>query len=1051
MQKYLLKEVYKDLLNEAILDQSTFLEKLVKIAEKKPAVEGKYGKLIKIIVSAMKKTKLISLRGDQSHLEDLSKKSDISPEERALLKKRKKDNKKQRKQAEVTIHKSLKEIKGLDGEPIDLKKMRPLYDSLISYLENKSLVSIDDCIMSADFYMKDFYANADLEEKKIIDTGKFDFSLIFKRTNFYQRFLDFKVRLTGISTELIQIYEDDNIKIVYPTTPDMFNTVIREESGFVDWCTQSPTTWYSYSRTQYLMILRNKNELGVSESTYIISLKVNHDGTVDYNGTCDANNKHMNKASIQEVLGSSNVEDIIFKKTNSPAFKSSRNEMDPNDEEYKDYIDTLLDVNNFKSITNMLVLYSTLVSEESFGEVANFIFDASIKKNKLDDIVDVYCDVISSIHFEREEGLQNTNIDWKLPLIIHDLFEKVTERLFQKTLEPRNHEKYLIALLDLLGDKLQFILGAEVDKLKDSAMNAFNTNNFINFKKVILAISRNQAAEAIVLDSKDSHEILTTKGFKKFFEEKKGNIITADDYDLNYNFHSTSAEIILTRIILNNKDYFAKYLQSNEGKEKSSSTHEDVDIKTIVSYMENKIEKNSHDINSLKKGLDALSPYLLSSNISDANAILDNVLYDADLLNTLYQKSSVITNIAFRMLMTNLNKDSGINYNAKSSEVFEFCISVMSVDSIIETLRKIVRNPYMQFLSLINICISFNKNLNSTNEKIVAVLSRLMLSYTHIHEEIIISLSKDDTDKKQHYYTTKDTIDFYLDLVIEWGNYLSFARSVKEGIVTNNFLNIGKRNTASPKLHYFIESLIKIPTLKSILLSPQKRVPTSQIEPSLNIGDIYCILYIDTISRLSNENIIETLKSYVNIIMSGDPSMSQPTLILQLAKEINRALVKRVIPDNRLSIIVGRAIHSTLFFGQDSFFYRDLVLQMIKRFNDLKTSFEKKLLAKIVWSGWFAHLREIERNLILINFISIGSDNVENRLSAKDRAIVRDCLINGTRKNKKHLLQDKEIILALTRKLDRISKRHMYLAFPSEKDLNEMLIREYLKELLTYN
>ena len=241
-----------------------------------------------------------------------------------------------------------------------------------------------------------------------------------------------------------------------------------------------------------------------------------------------------------------------------------------------------------------------------------------------------------------------------------------------------------------------------------------------------------------------------------------------------------------------------------------------------MSYMENKIERNSHDINSLKKGLDALSPYLLSSNISDANAILDNVLYDADLLNTLYQKSSVITNIAFRMLMTNLNKDSGINYNAKSSEVFEFCISVMSVDSIIETLRKIVRNPYMQFLSLINICISFNKNLNSTNEKIVAVLSRLMLSYTHIHEEIIISLSKDDTDKKQHYYTTKDTIDFYLDLVIEWGNYLSFARSVKEGIVTNNFLNIGKRNTASPKLHYFIESLIKIPTLKSILLSPQK-------------------------------------------------------------------------------------------------------------------------------------------------------------------------------------------------------------------------------------
>ena len=64
-------------------------------------------------------------------------------------------------------------------------------------------------------------------------------------------------------------------------------------------------------------------------------------------------------------------------------------------------------------------------------------------------------------------------------------------------------------MLDLLGDKLQFILGAEVDKLKDSAMNAFNDKD--------LATDWRFPSEAIQLSDKDrGHSILANA--KDLFE-----------------------------------------------------------------------------------------------------------------------------------------------------------------------------------------------------------------------------------------------------------------------------------------------------------------------------------------------------------------------------------------------------------------------------------------------------------------------------------------------------------------------------------------------------
>ena len=98
-----LKSVYKNLLKEAIIDQGTFLDKLVSIITNKLTDDSSFGNLLNKIILTTKKSGLLELKAEQEEIENKIK--DASPELKADLKKKKTLNKKARKKAEISIHK----------------------------------------------------------------------------------------------------------------------------------------------------------------------------------------------------------------------------------------------------------------------------------------------------------------------------------------------------------------------------------------------------------------------------------------------------------------------------------------------------------------------------------------------------------------------------------------------------------------------------------------------------------------------------------------------------------------------------------------------------------------------------------------------------------------------------------------------------------------------------------------------------------------------------------------------------------------------------------
>ena len=82
---------------------------------------------------------------------------------------------------------------------------------------------------------------------------------ILKTTKFYKQYHEFKSDLGSFSNEVIRVYEDNIIEVVYPTNSYSFNSFIEESGHDVTWCTQSPSTWESYNSRQYVMILRDKS------------------------------------------------------------------------------------------------------------------------------------------------------------------------------------------------------------------------------------------------------------------------------------------------------------------------------------------------------------------------------------------------------------------------------------------------------------------------------------------------------------------------------------------------------------------------------------------------------------------------------------------------------------------------------------------------------------------------------------------------------------------------------------------------------------------------
>ena len=217
-------------------------------------------------------------------------------------------NKKSRKSLEQVVIDQIRKHKNIDGSPVEIRNILPLYDSMLEFISNKGDVNINDCIMAADLYMKELYKNADAETIDKMELGDVDFSEVFVKTKYYEEFMQDFI----LNQKNLLIYEDDKVKITYPTGNFSFNRTIRNyKRADVTWCTKMLSSWlyHTNDKQQYVCIMNVKG-LDRSHQDYIISLKVLRDGSIDYNDTCDANNDHMNIDSVTKYLSQDALEEI---------------------------------------------------------------------------------------------------------------------------------------------------------------------------------------------------------------------------------------------------------------------------------------------------------------------------------------------------------------------------------------------------------------------------------------------------------------------------------------------------------------------------------------------------------------------------------------------------------------------------------------------------------------------------------------------------------------------------------------------------------------------
>lgn len=376
----------KTLLFESIVGQTYFLEEIYKIAKSNEEKGITLGKITKAICEAVDDDEI-----GFNAARDLSGKQ----------------AKKVRSEINTKIHKKVASLKGYDNSSFSLKGIKQFYDNILKYAKEKSDVSLDECMLASDFFMKAFYPICDPETKEKVDLGEYPLDEVFRKTEYFTRFVNNETGL-GILRDYscYEIYEDENVSVVYPKSPLSFvNYIVSQGISInnISWCTRTPITWYNYNKDQYVMILRDKRSRSTDDANYMISLKVNLDGTIDYPGTCDRYNTHMNERSVRSVL-SDKAHDGILKNINMIDI-----DYDVESENIIENIKNLSDINRTSELSELLSACLVIIKEITDLRTVLFAAKDALSTERfvniiLESVVRLYFDTFNSEDENNEEG-----------------------------------------------------------------------------------------------------------------------------------------------------------------------------------------------------------------------------------------------------------------------------------------------------------------------------------------------------------------------------------------------------------------------------------------------------------------------------------------------------------------------------------------------------------------------------------------------------------------------------------------------------------------------
>jgi hypothetical protein len=1021
-KKYTLKEVYKSLLVEAIITPAEFLERIVNIVEKKPKISGKYGPIIKKLLEKTKETKLLAFKS--------------------------KENKRDRKLAEFEIIKSLQAIKGIDGNPINLKRMRPLYDSLAKYLETSVDANIDDCLKSADYYMKEFYVSADKEDVDLITKGKFNFATVFKRTNFYQSVDEYKSQLSGMDTsgaEYFDVYEspDKKIKIVYPLSSYAFNLYIKNNNSgqTLTWCTQSESTWFSYNKKQYVMIMTVDSD---NKEERLISLKVSKEGTIDKYETCDADNQHMNDRL--DSLLSLNLVNSVKSATQSLNEKIKTSEITLVDkrDESKEVIKGLVELNRYSDIIDILnysiVDYAEgiegLEGEHNFEIVINTLnSEARANTQKKESILNAYTDFLTSSYIDN-------NIDLRLDSYLQffetksamDLFYK---RLIEKSLNHRSHEKYFITLIDDISSENQYIktvniedhaafFGDPKEVLENCLLNSLNTNNILFFKRIIKSSLEIEYIKKNIL-TENFNGILKTKGFSRLVDARKENIINTENEE-------DKSELYLQETIFQeqNKEIVSQILQEKQIDIKNT------DMRNFICLIE-RFNKTRDEKHLTKENIDR---HLISQNREDYNNAIEKITSDLSFFNNMFSlsKQDDFDIEIFKLFINAKDSQNLINYNERSYIIFDHIINQRSEN---ELYRAISSSNPDRILDLIEIVM---QNFKKSKEEVSIKLANTMLKGLKILIPVILrnqKVSERYTSNEENFkqiINIADANNDYFDLFLHVIDFLpidkypsDYAQSLAKDLFDQKMFKASIKFLKSNDVDYLL-------TKESILRLGYHLLKNNKIADTTIIDKLFKVYF-------------KTLSSYERI----DVSFCFDFLDIIMLYFKDKQTLSTFIKDN-FEITV---------------YNKELFFKIIEEFNKLKIAFNKEKLGKFMSDDNFKSLDKNTRLSFYENLITISSDGHANHLDLIDdidkvKSILAYNLKDiskssgGLKRETTNFVDDLEDIINFISRLRSASRKKLSQAIPQAKtikrlwqqqphdhdDYFESLLRQYLKLMI---
>lgn len=484
----------KKLLLEAVIGQRDFVLDAIEIIRNKPDVVRKNNKIYRTLIKSFRKNRLNS----------------------ELMA----TNKGARKKAQILVMKEVSKLNGLDGEPIRLGAFKQLYEPMLKFLSASSDVTLDDCILASDIFIKKYYDSIDEVTKREVDIGEVDFGKIFYLTNFYKEYL-------GVDEERgkenwFKILETDELEVVFPLSYNAFKRYIKL-TGVKDltWCTQDEDTYYSYSSDYYLCIIHSKKK-SLDDKNKIISLKIDRDYEIQAYETCDRYNAHMNDRSLKEVLSEDmidKIEDIAYDRQEFFFPKDNLTYVEQDQiTRIANYIYASKNINIASSTIRILCshLYDEDTGSDLFYALMNFKTDdflSTLFANllKSERVLNAYIDI-------EKYALSNGLYDYKA------VFRKHAELCLKKGQSQkyfRNFCRHIVKEDDFLNLDKDFYL--ESLNVVFSANNINETNlTMLYFFNLLERINKNYAKEVL------EYCVLNCKPFKNLIEKQHDLVVRTE-------------------------------------------------------------------------------------------------------------------------------------------------------------------------------------------------------------------------------------------------------------------------------------------------------------------------------------------------------------------------------------------------------------------------------------------------------------------------------------------------------------------------------------------